>query len=63
MTIRDLFKNWEVIATMVVRNRSTVLTLNGGTVPPNGAWFLRIVETTEEKRRAIEEAGYRLKDT
>jgi hypothetical protein len=35
MTIRDLFNNWEGIAALVVRNGSTILTLNGSAVPSN----------------------------
>ena len=62
MTIRDLFNNWDGIAALVVRNGSAVLMLHGNAVPPNEAWFPRIVEATVEERKAIEEAGYRLKD-
>jgi hypothetical protein len=40
MTIRDLFNNWESIAAMLLRNGSTLLTLNGGAVRPNEKWFL-----------------------
>jgi hypothetical protein len=62
MTIRDLFNNREGIAALLVRNGSTLLTLNGGAVRPNEAWFLRIVEATVEERRAFEDTGYHLKD-
>ena len=53
MTIRDLFNNSKGIAALLVRNGSTVLTLNGGggAVPPNVAWFLGIVDATVEQRR------------
>jgi len=57
MTIRDLFNNWEGIAALLLRHGSALLTLNGGAVPPNEAWFLRIVEATVEERRVIEETG------
>ena len=59
--MRDLFNNGEGIAALAFRNVSTILTLNGA-VPPNEAWFLRIVEATVEERRVIEETGYCLKD-
>ena len=62
MTIRDLFNNWEGIAALLLRNGSTLLTLNGGAVRPNEAWFLRIVQATVEERRAFEETGNHLKD-
>jgi hypothetical protein len=62
MTVRDLFNNWEGIAALVIRNGSTVLMLNRSVVPPNEAWFLRIVRASAEERKAIEEAGYVLKD-
>ena len=62
MTIRDLFNDWEGPGALLDRNGSTVLMLNGGAVPPNEAWFLRIVEATAKERTAIEEAGYCLKD-
>ena len=62
MTVRDLFNNWEGIAALVIRNGSTVLMLNRNVVPPNEAWFLRIVRASAEERKAIEEAGYVLKD-
>jgi hypothetical protein len=62
MTVRDLFNNWEGIAALVIRNGSTVLMLNRSAVPPNEAWFLRIVRASAEERKAIEEAGYVLKD-
>ena len=62
MIIRDLFNNWEGPGALVARNGATVLTLNDSAVPPNEAWFLRIVRASAEERRALQEAGYLLKD-
>jgi hypothetical protein len=62
MTVRDLFNNWEGIAALVIRNGSTVLMLNRNAVPPDQAWFLRIVRASAEERKAIDEAGYVLKN-
>jgi hypothetical protein len=62
MTVRDLFSNWEGPGAMVSRNGATVLMLEGNAVPPDQAWFLRIVRASAEERKAIEEAGYVLKD-
>jgi hypothetical protein len=62
MTIRDLFSNWERPGVLVARNGSMILGLDGNAVPPDQAWFLRIVEATAKERGAIEEAGYILKD-
>jgi hypothetical protein len=36
--------------------------LNRSVVPPNEAWFLRIVRASAEERKAIDEAGYVLKN-
>jgi len=58
MTIRDLFNDWEGPGALV----AGVLTLRGNAVPPNEAWFLGIVKATAEERRALQEAGYWLKD-
>lgn len=62
MTIRDLFNNWDGITALVIRNGSAVLMLHGNAVPPDQAWFLRIVKATAEERKSLEEVGYRLKD-
>lgn len=58
MTIHDLFNDWEGPGALV----AGALTLRGNAVPPNEAWFLRIVTATAEERRTLEEAGYLLKD-
>ena len=62
MTIRDSFNNWEGIAALIARNGLTVLTSNGGAVPPNEGRFIRIVEATVEERTTLEETAYRLED-
>jgi hypothetical protein len=62
MTIRDLFSNWEGPGVLVVRNGSMILGLDGNAVPPDQAWFLRIVQATAKERKRLEEAGYLLKD-
>ena len=61
MTIRDLFNNWEGPGRLVVCDDSLVLMLNGSAVPPNEAWFLRIVAATADEREKLEEAAYVLK--
>lgn len=62
MMIRDLFNHWEGPGALIARNGPTVLALNGSEVPPNEAWFLRIVEATAEERKTLEDAGYVLKE-
>jgi hypothetical protein len=62
MTIRDLFSNWEGRGVLVARNGSMVLRLDGNAVPPDQAWFLRIVQATAKEQKRLEEAGYLLKD-
>ena len=62
MRIHDLFSNWEGPGVLRAYNGSRVLALDGNAVPPDQAWFLRIVEATAEERKRLEEAGYILKD-
>ena len=62
MLIEDLFVNRTVPGVLVNRNGMKVLALEGIAVPPDQAWFLRIVDATAEERRILEQAGYLLKD-
>jgi hypothetical protein len=62
MVIRDLFSNWEGPGALVVRGNTTVLMLDASAIPPDQTWFLRIVRATADERKAMDEAGYRIKD-
>jgi hypothetical protein len=62
MVIRDLFSDWEGPGALVPHNGVAVLTLEASAIPSDQTWFLRIVEATADERKAIDEAGYLLKD-
>ena len=62
MMIRDLFSDWEGPGALVVRDNITVLMLDASAIPSDQTWFLRIVEATADERKALDEAGYLLKD-
>jgi hypothetical protein len=62
MMIRDLFSDWEGPGLLVLHNGAAVLTLETSPIPSDQTWFLRIVEATAGERKALDEAGYLLKD-
>lgn len=62
MIIEDRFAKWKGPGVLLVRNGKEVLVLEGNVVLPDQTWFLRIAEATEAERKALEEAGYLIKN-